>query len=186
MRAVSKRGRMAPPSRGDSAAGRVYSSGPFESPWNGSTELSDEHRTAPLDEATARDLLRRAIEARANAYAPYSDFPVGAALLARDGRIFTGVNVENASYGLGSCAERSAVFTAVTAGAREFTAIAVVGPEDEVECSPCGACRQVLLEFGADMVVVTPDGDSTRQRTVRELLPGAFEASLLPGRGMPA
>jgi cytidine deaminase len=147
--------------------------------------LSEEKRTPALDEAAARDLLDRAREARRNAYAPYSNFHVGAALLARDGRVFTGVNVENASYGLGNCAERTAVFKAVSEGVHDFTAIAVVGPEDDVECTPCGACRQVLFEFGPDMALVVPDGAGVHLYTVRELLPGAFEPARLAGRGAP-
>jgi cytidine deaminase len=145
--------------------------------------LSEENRTPALDPAAARDLLDRAREARRNAYAPYSNFPVGAALLAADGRVFTGVNVENASYGLGNCAERTAVFKAVSEGVHDFIACAVVGPEDDVECSPCGACRQVLFEFGPDMVLVVPGGNGVRTYTVRELLPGAFDAGRLPARG---
>ncbi|HEX8905753.1 MAG TPA: cytidine deaminase, partial [Longimicrobiaceae bacterium] len=133
--------------------------------------MSEENRTPALDPAAARDLLDRAREARHNAYAPYSNFPVGAALLARDGRVFTGVNVENASYGLCNCAERVAVGKAVSEGVRDFAAIAVIGPEDDVECSPCGACRQVLFEFGPDMVLVMPNGAGVRQYLVRELLP---------------
>lgn len=140
---------------------------------------------ALLDPDTARNLMEQARAVRAHAYAPYSRFPVGAALLARDGRVFTGVNVENASYGLGNCAERTAVFKAVSEGARDFVAVAVVGPEDDVECSPCGACRQVLSEWGQDMIVIVPDGADLKQYTVRELLPGAFEAKRLPFREVP-
>jgi len=147
--------------------------------------LSEENRTPALDPAAARDLLDRAREARRNAYAPYSNFPVGAALLARDGRVFTGVNVENASYGLGNCAERTAIFKAVSEGVHDFAAIAVVGPEDDVECSPCGACRQVLFEFGPDITLVVPNGGGIRTYTVRDLLPGAFEPARLSGPGAP-
>ncbi|HSU16867.1 cytidine deaminase [Longimicrobium sp.] len=147
--------------------------------------MSEENRTPALDPAAARDLLDRAREARRNAYAPYSNFPVGAALLARDGRVFTGVNVENASYGLGNCAERTAIFKAVSEGVHDFAAIAVVGPEDDVECSPCGACRQVLFEFGPDITLVVPNGGGIRTYTVRDLLPGAFEPARLSGPGAP-
>ena len=136
-----------------------------------------------LDEQTARALLDRAREARANAYAPYSRFPVGAALLADDGRVFTGCNVENASYGLTNCAERVAVGKAVSEGARRYVAVAVVGPRDDAPTAPCGACRQVLHEFGPDMAVVMPDGDGVAVTTMRALLPGAFDESKLPGRG---
>lgn len=143
--------------------------------------MSEPNRTHLIDPATARGLLDRAREARANAYAPYSNFPVGAALLARDGRVFTGVNVENAAYPLSTCAERTAVARAATEGAREFTAVAVIGPQDHAPCAPCGGCRQVLYEFGPDMVVVTPDGDGYRESTLRDLLPGAFDARRLEG-----
>ena len=138
---------------------------------------------APLDEQTARTLLDRAREVRRNAYVPYSHFPVGAALLAADGRVFTGCNVENASYGLTNCAERVAIGKAVSEGAKEFTAVAVVGPEDDVATAPCGACRQVLYEFGPDMALVMPDGGGVRVTSLREMLPGAFDESRLSGRG---
>lgn len=129
-----------------------------------------------LDPAAARGLLERARSARAHAYAPYSRFPVGAALLAADGRVFTGCNVENASYGLANCAERVAIGKAVSEGAREFTAIAVTGPEDTEACTPCGACRQVLSEFGPEMPVIVPSpaAEGYQVHRVDELLPGAF------------
>jgi cytidine deaminase len=148
--------------------------------------LTDQHPAAVLDPDTARNLLEQARAARANAYAPYSRFPVGAALLAADGRVFTGVNVENAAYGLGNCAERTAIFKAVSEGVKDFVAVAVIGPEDDVECSPCGACRQVLFEFGPDMAVIVPDGANLKQYTVRQLLPGGFGPERLPGRELPA
>lgn len=125
-------------------------------------------------------LLARAREARANAYVPYSRFTVGAALLAADGQVFTGCNLENASYGLTICAERAAVARAVSDGVRGFRAVAVVGPQDDAPCAPCGACRQVLYEFGPDMTVVTPGPGGYTAATVRELLPGAFDESRLP------
>jgi cytidine deaminase len=140
----------------------------------------------PLDPTTARDLLARAREARANAYAPYSHFPVGAALLAADGRVFTGCNVENASFGLTNCAERVAIGKAVSEGAREFVAIAVIGPQDQAECTPCGACRQVLSEFGPEMPVIVPSGgqDGYEATSIAALLPGAFgPARLAEGQG---
>lgn len=117
-------------------------------------------------------LIERAKRAREGAYAPYSHFAVGAALLTRSGRVFTGANVENASYGLTVCAERVAVFKAVTAGEREFQAIAIAS---STGASPCGACRQVLAEFGLDMLVISVDmDDRVRQWTLEELLPASF------------
>ena len=104
---------------------------------------------------TNRELIDLAIRAQANAYAPYSGFKVGAALLCEDGEVFVGANVENSSFGLTNCAERSALFAAVSAGKRSFKAIAVVGGADGVVsdfCPPCGACRQALAEF-------SPKGD---------------------------
>jgi cytidine deaminase len=139
-----------------------------------------------LNPAQARALLDAAREVRARAYAPYSRFPVGAALLAADGTVFTGCNVENASYGLTNCAERTAVFKAVSEGHTAFRAIAVVGPQDELACAPCGACRQVLFEFGPEMVLVTPAGPHDpggfAATTVGALLPGAFDGAQLPAR----
>lgn len=121
-----------------------------------------------------RALIRAAVEARGRAYAPYSGFAVGAALLAEDGRVFTGCNVENASYGLTVCAERVALFKAVSEGARGFAAIAVAcgaGP-----CAPCGACRQVLYEFAPDLLVIMADagGGKVRKARLSELLPRGF------------
>lgn len=123
------------------------------------------------------ELVRQAVAARSRAYAPYSGFAVGAAILAQDGRIFTGCNVENASYGLTVCAERVALFGAVSAGAREFLALAVAcGPG---HCAPCGACRQVLYEFARDLLVIMADGEgkSWRRASLRDLLPHAFGPS---------
>ena len=118
-------------------------------------------------------LIELANRVRKNAYAPYSHYPVGAALRAKSGRIFTGVNVENAAYPTSVCAERTAVFKAVSEGAREFDNIAVVTDNGG---SPCGACRQVLAEFGLDILVLIADGSGTpvKEMTVHELLPEAF------------
>lgn len=133
---------------------------------------------ALLDAADA--LLDQARIARDHAHAPYSRFAVGAALLSVDGRVFTGCNVENASYGLTICAERVAVFKAVSEGVREFRAIAVIGPGDDEPCSPCGACRQVLHEFSPELRVITANGaGSSRMWTASELLPHAFDAERL-------
>lgn len=129
----------------------------------------------PIDERVARELLARARAARRHAYAPYSSFPVGAALLTSDGRIFVGVNVENASYGLTTCAERAAVACAISAGAREYLAIAVAGPQDELACPPCGSCRQILHEFAPNLVVVTAREHGEAEITpLASLLPSAF------------
>jgi cytidine deaminase len=118
------------------------------------------------------DLVAKAKEARERAHAPYSDFAVGAALLAKSGRIYTGCNVENASYGLSICAERVAIFKAVSEGERDFEAIAIV---TENGVTPCGACRQVLMEFGEDMQVIAADeAGEYRVFTLQELLPEAF------------
>ena len=149
-------------------------------------------------------LQREAIRARRNSYAPYSDFAVGAALLASDGSIFTGCNIENASYPLGNCAERTAFFKAVSEGKRRFTAIAIAGGpaapdrcagftqqgsdsapgEDVIKeetaglacCPPCGACRQVMREFcGPEFRILFSDGQGGfTVRTLAELLPDAF------------
>lgn len=121
-----------------------------------------------------RKLLAAAGRAQRNAHAPYSKFRVGAALLTNTGKIFTGCNVENTSYGLTNCAERTAVFKAVSEGHRKFKAIAVVAPSDAL--SPCGACRQVLAEFG-EMVVICADSRNARRVRIHllsELLPHTF------------
>jgi cytidine deaminase len=119
------------------------------------------------------ELVRRAHQARELAYAPYSGYRVGAALLAMDGSIYLGVNVENAAYPTSMCAERTAVYTAVAAGKRQFSAIAVVTSNGGF---PCGACRQVLAEFGTEMIVLIADqqGKLVAEKTLRDLLPGAF------------
>jgi cytidine deaminase len=128
------------------------------------------------ERSTAEELERlvaAAREAREHAYAPYSEFSVGAAVLA-GGRIFAGANVENASYPLGICAERAAVAAAVTAGERTIDAVAVVGSTEDVT-PPCGGCRQVLNEFGPLMEVVGESPGGKRRRwTLAELLPDAF------------
>ncbi len=122
-----------------------------------------------------RKLIAAAASARRNAHAPYSKFRVGAALLTKSGKVYTGVNVENASYGLTNCAERVAVGKAVSEGHRKFQAIAVAAPGTAL--SPCGACRQVLAEFG-EMVVICADSRNTRRVRIHllsELLPHAFK-----------
>jgi len=118
-------------------------------------------------------LVRQALAARKRAYAPYSHYPVGAALLTASGRIYKGANIENAAYPVTICAERVAVFKAVSEGERDFVAVAVVTTNGG---SPCGSCRQVLAEFGLDTVVLIAhkDGQIVLETTVRDLLPGAF------------
>ncbi len=139
------------------------------------------YTTAPVppsqnSEALREKLLTAAREAMANAYAPYSRFHVGAALITEDGAVFTGCNVENASYGLTNCAERTAIFTAVNAAAGKklrIRALAVVNSAN-IACSPCGACRQVLAEFGSDALIWYQGADGICEKTVRELLPDGF------------
>lgn len=118
--------------------------------------------------------MAEARAARDRAYAPYSRFQVGAALLADDGRVIPGANVENASYGLSMCAERTAAFRAASEGARRLVAVAVVASNEEPTW-PCGACRQVLWEFGPEMVVVSEgSGGRREERRLADLLPDAF------------
>jgi cytidine deaminase len=118
-------------------------------------------------------LIDLANEARRRAYAPYSNYPVGAALRTKSGRILTGCNVENAAYPTSMCAERVAIYKAVSEGENEFDVIAVVTPNGG---TPCGSCRQVMAEFGLDMVVLIADGEGrlVQETTVAGLLPGAF------------
>ncbi|HZA26798.1 MAG TPA: cytidine deaminase [Actinomycetota bacterium] len=126
-------------------------------------------------------LLAAAHEVRGRAYAPYSGFRVGAAVLAEDGRVFPGANVENASYPLSACAERSAVQRAVSDGARKLVAVAVRGSE-ETPTWPCGGCRQVLYEFGPEMTVVSEsDSGEREERRLADLLPDAFRGPVTGG-----
>ena len=126
------------------------------------------------------ELMQLAIEARKNAYAPYSDFRVGAALLCKNGTIFTGCNIENAAYTPTNCAERTAFFKAVSEGEREFEAIAVVGGKGErlaALCAPCGVCRQVMVEFcSPEFRVLMGNGEQITVRTLAELIPLSFSA----------
>jgi len=123
-------------------------------------------------------LIQSAIEARKWAYAPYSNYPVGASLLTVSGRIYDGVNVENAAYPTTICAERVAVFKAVSEGERDFQAIAVV---TENGGSPCGSCRQVLAEFGLETTILIADttGNLIEEMTLGDLLPQAFKPKSL-------
>jgi len=126
-----------------------------------------------LTDTERKSLIELANEARRRAYAPYSTYPVGAALRTRSGRIFTGCNVENAAYPTSMCAERIAIYKAVSEGEKEFEVIAVVTPNGG---APCGACRQVMAEFGLDTVVLIADGAGrlVQETPVAGLLPGAF------------
>ncbi|MBE5833502.1 MAG: cytidine deaminase [Butyrivibrio sp.] len=127
-----------------------------------------------------KELATKALKMRSMSYTPYSHFCVGAALLTKDGKIFTGCNAENASYSPGICAERNAIYKAVSEGYREFTAIAIAGGKEGFEptdyCPPCGVCRQVIREFGKPdmkiLLVKTPD--DYKEYTLEELLPESF------------
>lgn len=125
------------------------------------------------------DLIKKALAVMANAYAPYSGYKVGAALLSSNGNVYLGCNVENAAFGPTNCAERSAFFSAVSAGEREFRSIAVVGGKDgkvKDYFYPCGVCRQVMAEFCNEdfEVIVAKDDDNYRVHTLGELLPSGF------------
>lgn len=132
-----------------------------------------------LKDDVRQQLVESAIQARRWAYAPYSHYAVGAALLTESGKIYEGVNIENAAYPTTICAERVAVFKAVSEGERQFEAIAVVTSNGG---TPCGSCRQVLAEFGTDIRVIVADetGKILQETTVAELLPGAFLPRDLP------
>jgi cytidine deaminase len=128
----------------------------------------------PISPAKIQALTNVAKRAARRAYAPYSRFQVGAAVLGRSGKIAAGCNVENASYGLTSCAERNAVFQLIAQGETAIRAVAIFTPT-ATPTAPCGACRQVLNEFGPEMVVVSVcDGTDRIETTLSELLPGAF------------
>ncbi|MBW9153009.1 cytidine deaminase [Clostridium estertheticum] len=120
-------------------------------------------------------LVSQALQARKNAYAPYSDFKVGAAVLTDDGKIFTGCNIENASYGATNCAERTAIFKAVSEGYKTIKAIAIVGVQNDYTY-PCGICRQVIAEFATDDTKIILGKNDTEYivKTLDEILPGAF------------
>ena len=129
--------------------------------------------------ATLEELKAKAVAMLDMAYVPYSHFPVGAALECEDGAVFTGCNIENSSYGLTNCAERTAAFKAVSEGHRRFKRIVIAGRSDDY-CYPCGACRQVLYEFGPEMEVIclNKKGEETRL-SIRELLPYGFDQTWL-------
>lgn len=134
-----------------------------------------------LSDETKKDLIEKALEARKNAYAPYSEYKVGACLIIADGKYYTGCNVENASYGATNCAERTAVFKAVSEGHNRIDAIAIVGGRDSEGiisyAYPCGVCRQVLREFsnpGEMIIIVAKSADDYKEYTLEELLPDSF------------
>ena len=128
-----------------------------------------------------KELIEKAIKARENSYCPYSNYAVGAALLCRNGKVFTGCNVENAAFTPGNCAERTAIFKAVSEGERSFEKIAIVGGRKGEEISgfahPCGVCRQVMAEFvnpETFSIVVAENAGSFKEYTLKELLPESF------------
>lgn len=131
-------------------------------------------KKSPIPAATLEKLERAARAAAKRAYAPYSKFRVGAAILGASGKIHSGCNVENASYGLTSCAERNAIFAAVAAGERAIQAVAIYTPTAD-PTAPCGACRQVIREFGPGALVISVcDGKGRKETTLGQLLPGSF------------
>ncbi len=129
--------------------------------------------------AADRELIAAAARARTEAYAPYSRFRVGAAVRTRDGRVYTGANIENASYGLSHCAERVAIHKAVSDGHRGLDTVAVYA---DGGAPPCGACRQVMAEFGVRRVLIASPKGRMKVRTLRQLLPDAFTRDRLLGR----
>lgn len=131
-----------------------------------------------LDQEKKQELLKSASQARQWAYVPYSNYAVGAALLTVSGRIYDGVNIENAAYPVTICAERVAIFKAVSNGERDFQAIAVVTRNGGM---PCGSCRQVMAEFSPDMIVIVADENENvvSETTLSDLLPGAFRSDSL-------
>lgn len=136
---------------------------------------------------TGEELVKKAYEAQKYSYSPYSGFQVGAALLTKNGKVYTGCNIENAAFSPTNCAERTAIFKAVSEGESGFKAIAVVGnkkgaPEEEWEfCTPCGVCRQVMLEFvnPEEFEIFAAKGKEIRKFTLSQLLPESFSPSML-------
>lgn len=129
-----------------------------------------------VDEKTVARLIRTARDVQERAYAPYSHFRVGAALLGEGGTVYTGCNVENASYGLTICAERNAIFHAVACGCRHFTALLITGDSKDLT-APCGACRQVMAEFSIPEIILARPDDSYETFTLQQLLPLTFDES---------
>ena len=134
-----------------------------------------------MTELEIQKLMDCAIKARENAYSPYSHFAVGAALLCEDGTLYEGCNIENASYGLTNCAERTAIFKAVSEGHIKFKALAVVA-DTEGPCAPCGACRQVIAEFKIPLVIMGNLMGNIKIVTIEELLPFSFSECDVTGK----
>ena len=131
-----------------------------------------------MNKTTLKKAVAAALEVRKNAYAPFSNFAVGAAIITKDGSIFTGVNVENSSFGATNCAERTALFSAITAGQRDFEAIVIASNLNGKAVFPCGICRQVLADFNPEMRVVLVNGDTKQieqDLLLSEIFPSAFE-----------
>ena len=126
-------------------------------------------------------LMELALQARESSYSPYSHFRVGAALLCADDSVYTGCNIENAAYGATICAERTAIFKAVSEGHRDFVRIVIAGRSEDY-CYPCGMCRQFMKEFAPEMQVICLNGKGeAKELTLRELLPYGFDSTFLPG-----
>lgn len=134
-----------------------------------------------MTELEIQKLMDCAIKARENAYSPYSHFAVGAALLCEDGTLYEGCNIENASYGLTNCAERTAIFKAVSEGHTKFKALAVVA-DTEGPCTPCGACRQVMAEFKIPLIIMGNLMGNIKIVTIEELLPFSFSECDVTGK----
>ena len=134
-----------------------------------------------MKEKDIQKLINRAIVARDKTYSPYSHFGVGAALLCEDGTIYEGCNIENASYGLTNCAERTAIFKAVSEGQTKFKALAVVA-DTEGPCAPCGACRQVMVEFKIPLIIMGNLMGDIKIVSIEELLPFSFSESDVIGK----
>ncbi|MEA2104309.1 MAG: cytidine deaminase [Candidatus Cloacimonadota bacterium] len=131
-----------------------------------------------MEKKIIEKLIKKAIIASKNSYSPYSKYSVGAALLTKSGKIFTGTNVENSSYPAGVCAERTAIFTAVTAGEKEFDALAIFADGEKLPF-PCGICRQVISEFSTDLpIIIARNKDDYVVKNISELLPHVFEFDL--------
>ena len=134
-----------------------------------------------MTELEIQKLMECAIKARENAYSPYSHFAVGAALLCEDGTLYEGCNIENVSYGLTNCAERTAIFKAVSEGHIKFKALAVVA-DTEGPCAPCGACRQVMAEFKIPLIIMGNLMGNIKIVTIEELLPFSFSECDVTGK----